>query len=534
MVKRALISVSDKTDIMPLAETLQRLGCDIISTGGTLRVLKEGGVQVRDISTVTKNPEVFGGRVKTLSFQTSSAILFDRDRDAEEAEKYGIDPIDLVVCNCYPFEEVDKQNAEFDCLIENIDIGGPTMIRSAAKNFAHVAVVTDPKDYSGIIKELDSNNGELSKDTRKQLMRKAFNYTADYDAAIAVAMDRESEKNSVRLSFTEGVPLRYGENSHQKAFFYKEKSAENSLYDMEILHGKQLSFNNLMDINSAIDALRDLHNSACAVIKHNTPCGLSESKNQEEALALAWQGDPVSAFGSVISFNKEVEGKTVDFFQLSNPDRSQRKFIEVIVAPEFTPEALEKLRVHKNLRLVKFKPQEKGEGKELRYFKGSLLLQENDEELFKDLNCVTKTKTESCSRELMEFGLKSVRQVKSNAIVVVRQQSDATLQLLGMGAGQPNRLTSVSLAVAKCRDNLAQEFKGEPEDLEAYIQKELARSLLVSEAFFPFPDSVEICGDYGIKTILQPGGSIRDDAVVAECDRRGITMVMTGLRHFKH
>ena len=534
MVKRALISVSDKTDIMPLAKTLQRLGCDIISTGGTLRVLKEGGVEVRDISTVTKNPEVFGGRVKTLSFQTSSAILFDREKDAEEAQKHGVEPIDMVVCNCYPFEKVYKENAEFDCLIENIDIGGPTMIRSAAKNFAHVAVVTDPKDYGIIIEELDSNSGVISKVTRKKLMRKAFNYTADYDAAIAVAMDKESDLNSVRLAFTDGTPLRYGENSHQKAFFYKEKSAENSLFDMEVLHGKQLSFNNLMDINSAIDALRGLRNSACAVIKHNTPCGLSESYNQAEALSLAWQGDPVSAFGSVISFNEIVQENTVDFFQLSNPDRRQRKFIEVIVAPGYSPEALEKLRAHKNLRLVKFVPQEKEVGQELRYFKGSLLLRENDEELFKDLNCVTKKKADSCSRELMEFGLKSVRQVKSNAIVVVRQLSEGTIQLLGMGAGQPNRLTSVSLAIAKCRENLTQEFKGKADDLEAYIQKELADAVLVSEAFFPFPDSVEICGDYGIKTILQPGGSIRDDAVVTECDKRCIAMIMTGIRHFKH
>ncbi len=329
-IKRALISVSDKKDIVLLAQALKKFGCEIISTGGTAQALKHRHIQVTDIQEVTGNPEAFGGRMKTISFQIESALLFDRDKDSNEAEKLKIAPIDLVVCNLYPFAKVLSENAELETLIENIDIGGPTMVRSGAKNFKHVAVVTSPNDYQQIIEELNNNDGCLSYSTRKELMRKAFNHTADYDSMIADAMDKECGKNSIRLSFTNGKGLRYGENSHQNAMYFKENNYENSLHDMRILHGKELSFNNIIDINGAIESVQRLNNMGCAVIKHTNPCGVAEGHNQRKALELAWQGDPVSAFGSIIAFNQPVDCETVKFLDLDNEDKSKRKFVEVV------------------------------------------------------------------------------------------------------------------------------------------------------------------------------------------------------------
>lgn len=533
MIKRALISVSDKTGIVPFAKTLKKHGCEIISTGGTLSKLEESGIKVHDVSVFTKNPEVFGGKVKTLSFQISGALLFDRDKDVEEAKRLDIEAIDLVVCNCYPFEMFRRQGAGMDKLIENVDIGGPTMIRSAAKNFAHVAILTDPKDYLSIMQELDREKGAISYETRRGLMQKAFNYVADYDAMIAMAMDKLGGTSSLRFAFTRGKSLRYGENAHQKALFFKEKDSDDSLYDMNVLNGKKLSYNNLVDISSAIDSVCDLERFACSVIKHNTPCGMSESGNQRRSLELAWNGDSISAFGSVVAFNKEVEEESVEFFHLDDEDKRKRKFVEVLIAPKFSSGALEKLRKHKNLRLIECSLSGKEE-KEFRYFKGSLLVQDVDKKLFEGFSCVTQNEMGGLDQELMKFGLKAVKQVKSNAIAIVRRYSDEAFQLIGMGAGQPNRLVSVSLALNKCRENLANEYEGEEEELESYIKSELENALLISEAFFPFPDSVEFCANYGIKTIIQPGGSIRDASVIEACNKRGITMILTGLRHFKH
>lgn len=529
MIKRALISVSDKTGVVDLAKELQSRGCEIVSTGGTKSALEKEGISVRDISSMTKNPEAFGGRVKTLSFQTSAALLFDRDKDVQEAKRLSVEPIDLVVCNCYPFEKVAQSSPEETALVENIDIGGPTMIRSAAKNFAHVTVVTDPRDYTILLDEMEKERGGVSLALRRKLMRKAFHYMADYDAAIATAMDRLDQVDSLRLSFTAGKPLRYGENAHQTALFYKEQGSSDALYDMDVLHGKQLSYNNLMDVNSAIDAVIDLKRVSCAVIKHNTPCGLAESDSQATALCLAWESDPVSAFGSVIAFNAEVQEETVRFFCLKDTDKSKRKFIEAVVAPGFSEEALEVLKQHKNLRVLRYAFPKAIERKELRYFKGSLLLQDRDEKLFEQFDCVTKKSFPEEKRELVAFGLKAVRQVRSNAIVVVRQKACGAFQLLGMGAGQPNRLTSVSLALDKCQENLKREGLTQQER-----ERQVQEAVLISEAFFPFSDSVEHCARYGIKKIVQPGGSMRDSDVIQACDEEDISMVMTGIRHFKH
>jgi phosphoribosylaminoimidazolecarboxamide formyltransferase/IMP cyclohydrolase len=533
-IKRALISVSDKAGVVELAQSLADAGCEIISTGGTQRKLEEAGITTTEISTVTGNPEAFGGRMKTISFNIESALLFDREKDAEEAASLNIEPIDLVVCNLYPFQEVLKKGADFETLIENIDIGGPTMIRAAAKNFRYVATVTQPSDYTELMSQLKSNKGALTYDFRKKLMTKAFNHTADYDALIATTMDKEVGVNSLRLGFEEGIDLRYGENSHQAARFYKEKNSENSLYDLNVLHGKALSFNNILDINGAIEAIKESTRPACSVIKHSNPCGLCEGDDQAELLQLAWAGDPISAFGSIIAFNQKVALETVQFFDLRHEDRSKRKFVEVVIAPEFTPEALAYLQQHKNLRIIEFNPARLNGGIDLRYLNGSLLAQDTDSQLHSKLDVVTANPVDmTVEQPLIEFGLRAIKTIKSNSIAIVRFKNGYA-QLLGMGAGQPNRLIATKLSIEKSRENLRNEYTGAEEGFEAYVAQELANAWLISDAFFPFADNVEIAAAAGVRKIVQPGGSIRDKSVITTCDDLGVSMVFTGIRHFKH
>ena len=532
-INRALLSVSDKTGIIKLAKILQGYSCEIISTGGTKKVLEDAGIIVTDIKKVTGNPEAFGGRMKTISFNIESALLFDREKDKQEAEKLGIKPIDMVVCNLYPFAEVKTSGADFDTLIENIDIGGTTMIRASAKNFKYVATITDVLDYDAIIKELKENEGRLSYYTRSMLMRKAFNHTADYDALISTTMDEQAGERSLRLAFTKGKKLRYGENSHQKGFFYKEKGAGNSLYDMKVLHGKELSYNNIGDIQSAIDSVKNLKRFGCAIVKHNNPCGLTEGDNQRKVFEDAWSGDPVSAFGSIIAFNKPVDLKTVEFLNLNNKNKILRKFVEVVIAPKYSYEALEYLQFHKNLRVIEFNPQNSKHKFEVKYLSGSLLLQDCDNKLYEKMENVTEKQIDiDLNKALIEFGIKVMQQVKSNSIIIIRELSDTTYQLLGMGAGQPNRLVSTKLAIEKAKENLTNEYRGD--DLQDYFKKELGKAVLVSDAFFPFEDNVELAAEAGIKFIIQPGGSIRDKKVINKCNELGMVMIFTGIRHFKH
>ena len=545
-IKKALLSVSDKTGIIELAKVLKEFETEIISTGGTKKVLEEAGIEVTDIQEVTGNPEAFGGRMKTISFNIESALLFDRENDSEEAKQLNIEPIDLVVCNLYPFTKVKEQNANLETLIENIDIGGPTMVRAAAKNFKYVATIVDADDYSAIINELIENDGKLSYETRFKLMRKAFNHTADYDALIATTMDRQAGERSLRLAFIEGKKLRYGENSHQKGFFYKEVGAENSLADMKILHGKELSYNNLSDIQSAVDSVKDLQKCGCAIIKHNNPCGLAEGDNQRQVFEDAWNGDPISAFGSIIAFNKPLDLKTVEFLNLNNENKRLRKFVEVVIAPQYSDDALQYLQFHKNLRVIEFNPQHSKQKFEIKYLSGSLLLQDCDDKLYDKLENVTEKQIDTISKKgLIEFGIKAMRQVKSNSIIIVRKVENGNFQLLGMGAGQPNRLVSTKLAIEKARENLRNEFDSrsagqqvsEPashEGFEEYFKQEFRKAILVSDAFFPFADNVELAAKAGIRKIIQPGGSIRDKAVIRKCNDLGVAMVFTGIRHFKH
>lgn len=531
-IKRALISVSDKTGIVELAKVLIGFDCEIISTGGTKKVLEEDGIKITDIQTVTGNPEAFGGRMKTISFNVESAILFDREKDAAEAAKLGIQPIDLVVCNLYPFARVKESGADFETLIENIDIGGPTMLRAAAKNFKYVSVVSDVNDYQLLINELKKNNGAISYNSRIFLMRKAFNHTADYDAMISTTMDEQADVKSVRLHFTGGNKLRYGENSHQDGYFFREAGKENSLYDFKVLHGKEISYNNLNDIQGAIDSVKDMTRSAVAVIKHSNPCGLAESDDQLMALQSAWEGDPVSAFGSIIAFNEPVGIKTAEFFELKNEDKTKRKFVEVVIAPDFSVEALEYLEFHKNLRIVQFDPRKSRSRIDMKYLYHSLLLQDADDVLYDKLEIVTQRKIEIEKKiGLIEFGLKAIRQLKSNSIAIVRENK-GIFQLLGMGAGQPNRLVSTKLAFEKAKENLNRENMDQ--GMASYHRAIFQDSILISDAFFPFPDNVEMAAAEGVKLIVQPGGSMRDKLVIKACDDLDVAMILTGIRHFRH
>ncbi len=531
-IKRALLSVSDKTGIVELANSLIENGCEIISTGGTKRKLEEAGITVTDISKVTGNPEAFGGRMKTISFQIESALLFDREKDKQEANSLNIDEIDLVVCNLYPFKKVLESGGNFEELIENIDIGGPTMLRAAAKNFKYVTVITNPSDYDELQKQMKENDGKISYDYRKQMMVKAFNHTADYDSLIAQTMDKEIGQSSLRLSFKEGYDLRYGENSHQQAKFYKEQDSNGGLFGLKFLHGKALSFNNILDINGAIESISSCDKVACAVVKHSNPCGLAEGFDQKQVLELAWAGDPISAFGSIIAFNTKLELETVKFFNLDHENRAERKFIEVVIAPEISEEALDYLKTHKNLRVLEFDHSKLKNFKDIRYLNGSLLVQDKDLKLFDKIDLPTKTKIDlEQDQKLIEFGLKSIQNIKSNSISIVRKK-DNSLQLLGMGAGQPNRLIASKMAIEKCKENLAKEYKGD--DFPAYQKEELANCILISDAFFPFPDNVVLAAKHGITKIIQPGGSIKDQTVIDACDQNDIAMAFTGIRHFKH
>ena len=532
-VRRALLSVSDKTGIVDLGQALHALGCEIVSTGGTAAVLLEAGLPVTDISAVSGNPEAFGGRMKTISFAVESALLFHRQRDAAEAEALDILPIDLVACNLYPFERAWKAGGDMDALVENIDIGGPTMLRAAAKNFHGVAALCDPADYPAMIEELQAHAGATTLATRQRLMRKVFDHTADYDAAIAVAMAEQAGDRSLRFAYDSPKPLRYGENSHQQAAFYRQRGAAHSMHDLEILGGKALSYNNIVDTQAALEAAAGLAPGGIAIIKHTNPCGLAVGPQQADTFAAAWAGDPLSSFGSVIAFNTPVGLEAARFLNLHAEKVRDRKFVEVVAAPDFEPQVVDYLRRNKNLRIVRTNLDDLKQAETCRMVPGGLLVQDADLQDLGDLKPVTHIE-KLIDHDLLRFGVAAVRQVKSNAIVIVRERADGVLQLLGMGAGQPNRVNSTALAIQRATLNLQQEAELLAVDATQHVASEMARAYLVSDAFFPFPDNVEVAAAAGVRTLFQPGGSIRDKAVTRRCDELGLSMVFTGLRHFKH
>ncbi|HHV24252.1 MAG: bifunctional phosphoribosylaminoimidazolecarboxamide formyltransferase/IMP cyclohydrolase [Methanosarcina sp.] len=538
MVKRALLSVSDKTGIVEFARGLESLGVKIISTGGTAKNLRDAGIEVTDVSEITGFPEMMGGRVKTLHPRIHGGLLCLRESEEQMAEavKEDISLIDMVVVNLYPFEvTVSKEGVELEEAIENIDIGGPTLLRSAAKNYLSVTVLSNPSDYGHVLKELRST-GVISESTRAALAVKAFRHTADYDAAIDTYMSRTLLGEEVlRLNFTDGVKLRYGENWHQKAYFYKDPKIEGPALAKAVqLHGKELSYNNYVDADNALQTVKELGNAypAVAIVKHNNPCGLATGSTLLQALQAAWDGDPISAYGSIICTNEVFDLEAATFLN--------GKFVEIILAPDFKHDALEYLKnKSENLRLLKLPELREGFGTDCtyKYVIGGMLKQSRDIGLYEKWESVTDLPYPEEKRPLSEFCLKACKTTKSNAVILAYEYEPGFFMVLAMGAGQPNRVDSIrKLSATKAVENLKVIYEREQPaaSFEAYCQKIMSECVMVSDAFFPFDDSIIYAAQNNIRYIVSPGGSIRDGEVIAAANRLGVAMVFTGMRHFLH
>jgi phosphoribosylaminoimidazolecarboxamide formyltransferase / IMP cyclohydrolase len=519
-VRRALISVSDKTGIVDFARGLAGLGVEIISTGGTAAELREAGLEVRDVAALTGSPEILDGRVKTLHPRLHAALLAVRDDPEHMAtlEAEGIEPIDLVCVNLYPFErtvaqlEVDEEEA-----VESIDIGGPTMIRAAAKNHRFVAVVVQPESYDAVLAELEDSDGRISAGTRHWLANEAFAFTARYDAAISrwYGLRYESYPGHWVMAHEKFLDLSYGENPHQKAAFYVDVSARTHVLSrVAKLHGRALSFNNLLDLDCARRLIDELDQPACVIVKHNNPCGVAVADEIGDAYERALACDPLSAFGGVIAVNRSVDRALAE--------RLHERFIEVLFAPAYDPDALDVLKQKEAVRLLEGTEQrnhEPGE-RDFKRVRGGLLVQDLDriDAERESMQVVTKAKPDGGQSEDLWFAWKVCRHVRSNAIVIAKDGAT-----LGIGAGQMSRVDSVRIAIDKAR-----EARGE--DAEAL----LAGSVLASDAFFPFPDGPQLAIDAGVTALVQPGGSVRDAEVIAACDEAGASMAFTGRRHFRH
>lgn len=540
-IQRALLSVSDKTGILDFAKGLHENGVELLSTGGTAKAIRDAGLPVKDISEFTGFPEMLDGRVKTLHPKVHAGLLYLRGNDEHETtmQEHDLAPIDLVCVNLYPFEAtVAKADVTFEDAIENIDIGGPTMLRSAAKNMAFVSVVTDPADYSRVLQQMSENGGATTTAFKIELGQKVFARVAEYNAAIASYLadqlpDTDAPKPFV-AALSNGTTLRYGENPHQSAVMYKTSSeVEACIAHTEQLHGKEMSYNNYLDGHAALEAARELVGApGCSIIKHTNPCGFATGDTLVEALEAGWAGDPVSAFGSVIAVTVPVDEAAAAFLK--------PRFVEVIIAPDFTPEALDLLTSKKNLRLLKLHaPFEAArEGKTIRQIGGGLLVQGRDNKVMESWEVKSKADFPGNKAALAEFGVKACKHVKSNAILLVREYAPGKFMNLGMGAGQPNRVDSVKkLCLARALENIKLMFDAGEADglsLEAFEAKILGECILISDAFFPFADNIDACNEAGIKFIVEPGGSVKDDEVIAACDRYGIAMAFTGMRHFLH
>lgn len=509
-IKRALISVSDKKGIEELARALSDLDIEIISTGGTAEQLEKARIRVVPIEKVTGFPEMMDGRVKTLHPKIHGGLLAVRDNKEHQkvAEEHNIEMIDLAVINLYPFEEtIKKGKVNSEEAIENIDIGGPAMIRSAAKNYRYVSVVVDPDDYKKIISELKEKIGELSLATREYLAQKAFTHTAYYDSLIANYLNKENKfTKEISFGYKKLFETRYGENPHQRACFYQEPIIpEPCVANSKILQGKELSYNNIMDADAAINIIRDFSESTCAVIKHTNPCGASIHQDITTAFEQAYAADSLSAFGGIIALNRECNKEIAEAIS--------KVFTEIVIAPSFSEEALKILSVKKNLRLLETGILKRAENLyETRKVIGGLLIQDLDRLIIKkeDLKIVTNKKPTEEEIEEMLFAWKIIKHVKSNAIVLTKNKTT-----VGVGAGQVSRLDSTEIAIRKAGD-------------------QVVGCVLASDAFFPFRDSIDKIAQVGIKAIIQPGGSIRDQEVIEACDEHGIAMVFTGSRSFKH
>jgi phosphoribosylaminoimidazolecarboxamide formyltransferase / IMP cyclohydrolase len=515
-IQRSILSVTDKTGLAEFARKLSGLGVELISTGGTAKLLRDSGIPVKDISDLTGFPEMLDGRVKTLHPKVHGGILHRREDPSHRAAvaEHGIAPIDMVVVNLYAFEKTAaKPGVQFEELIENIDIGGPSMIRSAAKNFHDVAVVTSPADYDAIAEEMAKSGGSLSAETKWRLAQKAFATTAAYDSAIASTLERVSTNGSrqlhqaegfpatLRLSFKKVTDLRYGENPHQKAAMYSDGSGT-GVANARQVQGKELSYNNIVDLQAAWDLAQEFEEPVCAIIKHTNPCGTATGKTLAEAYKRALECDPVSAFGGVIGVNRPVDGAAAE--------EMAKLFLEVIAAPSFDRAAIEKFSAKKNLRLVEItnSPQKWV----LKNVSGGMLVQDADLHQLResDLKIVTKRRPTPQENRALLFAWKVCKHVKSNAILYARDG-----QTIGVGAGQMSRVDSCRLGTQKA----VLPLKG---------------TVAASDAFFPFPDGVEEIAKAGATAIIQPGGSVRDQEVIEAADRLGLAMIFTGIRHFRH
>ncbi len=535
-IRRALLSVSDKTGIADLARQLHEHGVELLSTGGTAEQLRQAGLPVRDVASYTGFPEIMDGRVKTLHPKVHGGLLGRRGTDDSVMREHGIEPIDLLVVNLYPFAAtVARPGCSYDDAVENIDIGGPAMLRAAAKNHEHVAVLVDPADYGPALEEIGSQ-ASLRFGTRQRLAAKAFAHTASYDAMVAAYLDRqqglehpsESGQSSagtiavdarqgpfypqeLALRFKKKLELRYGENPHQSAAFYADpESNAASVATARQLQGKELSFNNIADADTALECVRRFHEPACVIVKHANPCGVAVAPTLVEAYDRAYRTDPTSAFGGIIAFNRPLDHDTARAI-------AERQFVEVIVAPAIDPAALALLAAKRNVRVMETGPLDPAAGaaRDLRSVAGGLLVQSRDvgEVSPADLKIVTKRQPKPAELDDLLFAWQVCKYVKSNAIVFVRER-----MTLGVGAGQMSRVVSSRIAAMKARE----------EGLE------IEGAAMASDAFFPFRDGLDVAAEFGIKAVIQPGGSMRDPEVIAAADEHDMAMVFTGMRHFRH
>ena len=517
-VRRALISVSDKTGILEFAKSLVAMDIAILSTGGTYKVLSEAGLAVTEVSEYTGFPEMMDGRVKTLHPKIHGGLLGRRGTDDAIMEEHGIDAIDMVVVNLYPFEAtVANPNCKLEDAVENIDIGGPTMLRSAAKNHKDVAVVTDPQDYIHILDELKINNGKLSHATRFDLAIKTFEQTARYDGAISnyfgtMFSEDKADKfpRTYNTQFVKKQSMRYGENPHQNAAFYTERSpSEASISTASQIQGKELSFNNIADTDAALELVKTFKETACVIVKHANPCGVAVGASQFEAYDRAYKTDPTSAFGGIIAFNTELDAETAKAIV-------ERQFVEVIIAPTVSDEAKEVVETKQNVRLLACGDLDAQQpAYDYKRVTGGLLVQDRDLGMVDeaDLKVVTKKAPTAEQMKDLMFAWKVAKFVKSNAIVYVKDG-----MTIGVGAGQMSRVYSAKIAGIKAAD----------EGLE------VPGSVMASDAFFPFRDGIDAAAEAGITAVIHPGGSMRDQEVIDAANEHGIAMVFTGMRHFKH
>ena len=506
MTKRALISVSDKTNIVEFAKGLEKHGFEVISTGGTFTHLKNNGVRCISIEDVTHFPEILEGRVKTLHPKIHGGLLSKRGNELhnKHVAENNIEYIDLVCVNLYPFEAtVKKEGVSEEEIIENIDIGGPSMLRSAAKNFNDVAVVTDINDYDKVLSELE--HGGISYETRRALAIKVFNTTASYDAAIANYFNKKDNlvPEKLTLSYKLQDSLRYGENPHQKAYHYVQDNNESyALQNAVQLHGKEMSYNNIQDASAALDILSEFDETTCVAVKHMNPCGVATGSSVFEAYSRAYEADPVSIFGGIVAVNGKVDKETAE--------KMHSIFLEIILSTDYDEEAIEILTKKKNLRIYKLSEKNNNHEQQIKSVRGGILVQDFNDKLADEYESVTEKKVDETQQKDIEFGLKVVKHVKSNAIVVVKDG-----QTLGIGAGQMNRVGSCKIAL----EQAGEKARG---------------AVLASDAFFPMRDSADIAAEYGISAIVQPGGSIRDQESIDACNEKGVAMVFSKIRHFKH